>query len=263
MGFRGDVTQHAVSFCPHRRTKCSHCPKLVPPAAIAAHEQACPHAPAPCPNAECGVTATKGTMASHRAECPRELVVCPRHGCAEKMLRAALAEHDAASTARHLLLAEEALAREHATVQALKLVLGGAAGPAGVKDLSRCEGVELRLWVGSLDDYAGHSEAFSRELNFSTAAHAPTGRLKIEVAGDAPDIKFGFFFLGGKANVDLFILNKEGGVLLRMTDHMLRGLSHHSIIPWFFPTEEQKAQMVHPDGTIRARALLSYADAAP
>ena len=63
-------------------------------------------------------------MAAHRAECGRDLVVCPRRGCSEKVLRAALAEHDGASMARHLLLAEEALDREDATVRALKLVMG-------------------------------------------------------------------------------------------------------------------------------------------
>ena len=124
MGFRGDVAQHAVWSCPHRRRKCSHCPKLVPPAALAAHELACPHAPAPCPNGGCSVIATKGTIAAHRAGCGRELVACPRRGCCEEVRRAALAAHDAASMARHLLLAEEALDREDATVRALKLVMG-------------------------------------------------------------------------------------------------------------------------------------------
>ena len=73
-GFRGEVAQHAVSSCPLHRRKCAHCPELVPPAALAAHEQTCPHANTACPNAGCGVVATRGTVAAHRTDCERELV---------------------------------------------------------------------------------------------------------------------------------------------------------------------------------------------
>jgi len=50
----------------------------------------------------------------------------------------------------------------------------------------RCEGVEMRLWVGSLDDYDDGKHVHYRELAFPTG---PTERLQLEAPTSSPSVK--------------------------------------------------------------------------
>ena len=268
---RKDLPEHGAT-CGGHKVRCRHCRWPMERRLLADHESICQLAEIKCPNEGCHAERAREDMHEHRMVCDHEQIACIFRGCGARLLRFKMNAH---VTGGHMAAAAEmlqALAFDKATLErtvaALKAkdVQEDAARASEQRHLQATPTTRTFNWraessVGcangwGLGDFVSETCDLGESVVGSCALY-PT-------IDPGHSHSFGVAFEGRakfRVHATFSVLDKNDKALPRTVQLGTADKPHQIkagkfVGEDFTPTEEEKAQSVREDGSIRLRAVV-------